>query len=85
MYRCSNGRFYGDVDLWERFESGEWSPCCWDEESGTEWVYATTDDLLTLTPVPPSEIPTGVTVTATEGGVRVESTPTPAGRPPTRR
>ncbi len=81
VYRCSDGQFYGDVDLWERLEGGEWSTCCWDEASGTEWVYSSDDELLSLTPVAPSDLPTGLTLTSTEAGVRVEPAPTKIAHP----
>lgn len=81
VYRCSNGQFYGDVGLWQRLESGEWSPCCWDQESGMEWVSAGDGELLSLTPVPESDLPPGLTATSTEAGVRVEPTSTKATPP----
>lgn len=85
VYWCSNGQYYGDVDLWERLEAGEWKPCAWDEDSGTEWVYTSTDDMLSLTPVSPSELPPGQTVTETSGGLRVETAKKQPSKPKTHR
>lgn len=51
IYVCSDGSYYTSTQLWEQFESGEWSPCCWDSETGQEWVRTAEDDLLLLTPV----------------------------------
>lgn len=51
VYRCSDGRQYTGVEIWERFESGAWTPCCWDTRTGCEWVGTRDDDLLTLWPV----------------------------------
>ena len=81
VYRCSNGRLYGDGDLWERFERGTWAPCCWDVDSGTEWVYTTDDELLTLSPIPDVELPPELTLVASNGGVHVESPQSNARRP----
>jgi hypothetical protein len=51
VYQCSDGRYYGDVDIWERLESGTWRPFCWDEETGEEWVISRDGELLALEPV----------------------------------
>jgi hypothetical protein len=50
VYRCTDGEEYTGADIWDRFESGEWRPCCWDVESGREWVCDRNDDLLMLWP-----------------------------------
>lgn len=49
-YECTDGRTYTDEQIWERLESGAWRTCCWDTETGTEWVVDDTDDLLCLVP-----------------------------------
>ena len=71
IYACSNGRYYGCVQLWERFEAGSWTPCCWDTESGQEWVYTATDELLCLTPVAPAAVPDRFEIERCEEGLRV--------------
>lgn len=70
-YKCSDGQFYGDVQLWERFERDEWSPFCW-EAGGREWVETSDGEILALTPVSPDALPAGMTVTAVRGGIVVE-------------
>ena len=71
IYACSNGRYYGCVQLWERFEADSWTPCCWDTESGREWVYTATDELLCLTPVAPAAVPDRFEIERCEEGLRV--------------
>lgn len=71
VYACSDGTYYGDVQLWNRLESGTWSPCCWDVESGQEWVTTADGDLLVLTPVSRTDLPEGATVERVAGGVVV--------------
>ncbi|SEO83229.1 hypothetical protein SAMN04487948_105378 [Halogranum amylolyticum] len=78
IYRGSDGRYYGDVDIWERFESGAWTPCVWDTESGVEWVETEDEELLSLVPL--SERPSSdPSVEQICGGLRVVS-----GRPENR-
>ncbi|WP_255195069.1 hypothetical protein [Halorarius litoreus] len=55
-YRGSDGRCYGDRDVWERLEQGEWSVCCWDEETGLEVVETDDNDLLFLVPKDRKEV-----------------------------
>ncbi|SFK82858.1 hypothetical protein SAMN04487950_1306 [Halogranum rubrum] len=57
VYRCSDGGYYGNADVWERFESGAWTPCCWDTESGAEWVETGEGELLALEPTSRSSLP----------------------------
>jgi hypothetical protein len=71
IYECSDGSYYGDVDIWERFESGVWAPCCWDEDSGTEWVETRSDELLVLTPVPLSSVPDHIQIERVATGLSV--------------
>jgi len=49
-YSGSDGRTYTDEQIWERLEAGAWRVCCWDTESGTEWVVDAREDLLCLVP-----------------------------------
>lgn len=49
-YWGSDGRRYDERDIWERLEGGEWTVCCWDEESGTEVVETDAGELLFLVP-----------------------------------
>ncbi|MFP8958503.1 hypothetical protein ACLI4Y_17455 [Natrialbaceae archaeon A-CW3] len=76
VYACTDGRYYGCTQLWERFESGTWTPCCWNAESGQEWVYTATGDLLCLTPVPPMAVPDRFEIERCEEGLRVTERPT---------
>lgn len=50
-YRCSNGTYYSDEEIWERLEAGVWSVCCWDGETGEEWMESDEGRLLHLAPV----------------------------------
>lgn len=81
IYHGSDGQYYGEVDVWERFESGEWSPVCWDERSGEEWVETTDGDLLALAPVPTTDSPEWLEVEITPVGARIRNLyphPTPS-------
>lgn len=60
VYEGSDGRYYTEVELWERLESETWVPFAWDPETGQEWVETPAGDLLALTPVPESELPDSV-------------------------
>lgn len=71
IYEGSNGRYYGDVDLWSRFEQGRWSPVCWDCESGTEWVETEREELLVLEPIPTSESPDWIRLNYMNAGVSI--------------
>lgn len=71
VYECSDGRYYTSSELWQQFERGDWQPCCWDADSGQEWVRASADALLLLTPVPRSSLPDAVRVVADDCGTRV--------------
>lgn len=51
IYRCSTGEFVSETEIWERFEDGSWTPYCWDEENGTEWVKTANGASLKLVPV----------------------------------
>lgn len=73
IYRGSDGQYYGDVDLWKRFEPGIWIPCCWDEESGTEWVETEAGDLLVLIPTSRATIPYQVQIEQVAAGLSVTS------------
>lgn len=50
VYVGSDGNYYGEVDVWERLEAGDWTPFAWDRESGVEWVETDDQQLLVLTP-----------------------------------
>lgn len=73
VYRCSDGRWYGDTQIWERFERGVWTPCCWDTDTGTEWVETVTGALLELRPISQQSLPADVTVTHVAAGIKVDS------------
>jgi hypothetical protein len=72
VYECSDGNYYGNADIWARFEAGEWTPVSWEEDSGTEWVETADGELLTLQPVPESDLPPHVDIEPAAGGVTVE-------------
>ena len=57
VYRCSDGRYYGDVDVWKQFESGDWTPSRWDEDTGREWVQTGDGELHTIAPVSRADLP----------------------------
>jgi hypothetical protein len=50
-YARSDGGYCTEIELWERLEAGEWTPCCWDPESGEEWVETDSGELIALVPV----------------------------------
>ena len=72
IYRSSTGEFWTGTEIWQRFESGEWTPCCWDSDSGVEWIETDAETLLCLTPISPSELPDDVTLERVSHGVVVE-------------
>lgn len=71
IYRCSDGGYYGDADIWKQFEAGNWVPFCWDEESGHEWVETRDDELLALEPISQPKLPVDTTVECVGGGFSV--------------
>mgnify|MGYP006272700461 FL=1 len=75
LYRGSDGCYYGDVDIWEQFESGSWTPCCWNTETGTEWVETSDGELLRLVPVSQRSSSAEPHVEHVRAGLRVVSRP----------
>jgi hypothetical protein len=75
LYRSSDGRYFGDADVWERFETGDWTPCCWDTETGEEWIETRDGDVLRLRPVPAHVVPDWVEVDRDADGVRTSGRP----------
>jgi len=73
VYRCSDGRYFGDVEIWERFESGAWTPFCWEETTGREWVETRNGELLFLVPVSERALPDSTQLARDNGGLRVHS------------
>lgn len=73
VYSGSDGDYYGDVDLWEQFESGVWTPFCWDTETGVEWVEVQGGEILTLTPISRSSLPKEISVEEVYGGLSIGS------------
>ena len=71
FYKCSDGCYYGDVEVWERLESGTWTASCWDTESGTEWMETEDDELLVLEPISRSDLPEEVSTERIAGGTSV--------------
>ncbi|SEP18577.1 hypothetical protein SAMN04487948_11953 [Halogranum amylolyticum] len=71
IYRGSDGEYYGDVDLWERFESGVWTPQCWNTETGREWVETQDDEVLCLTPIARRSVAEETHLERVCGGIRV--------------
>jgi hypothetical protein len=76
VYRCSDGHYYGDAEIWERLESGTWTPCCWDTASGTEWMETETGELLVLEPIARSALPDGMSTERVTAGTAVKPSPT---------
>jgi hypothetical protein len=76
LYRSSDGRYFGSADLWERLEAGDWTPCCWDEETGEEWVETRDGELLALQPISPQAVPDRVEISHDVDGVRITRRPT---------
>ncbi|SFK75599.1 hypothetical protein SAMN04487950_0934 [Halogranum rubrum] len=71
VYRCSDGRYYGDVDVWYHLESEAWTPCCWNSDSMTEWVETQEGELLVLVPIIHSSLPEQVQIEHTAAGTSV--------------
>ena len=69
LYAGSDGDYYGEVDIWERFEADRWVPFAWDPDSGAEWVETEDQELLELTPVTSGELPQNVAIVRTESGI----------------
>ena len=74
VFQTSEGVYIGDAEVWERFESGEWTTCCWDTETGREWVETQEGDLLLLIPVSQYALPANTTITDDPDGLRIHST-----------
>lgn len=81
VYRGSDGRFYGEVDLWEHLEAGRWRPLCWNADTGVEWVERADRSLLALTPVSRSRAPERVDVERTPRGLTVVARADPRPEP----
>ncbi|MFC4360450.1 hypothetical protein ACFO0N_21095 [Halobium salinum] len=73
VYRSSTGEFVTESQIWARFEAGDWTPCCWDTETGREWVGTTDDELLALSPVDDERLPAYVRLERSERGYVVHS------------
>ena len=71
IYECSDGGYYSDVQVWERLESEAWRVCCWEAETGREWVENEDGELLMLDPISRSELPSGVQIERASTGVLV--------------
>lgn len=71
LYQDSQGTYWSDVQVWEQFEADRWNPCCWDSESGQEWVETVDGELLALTPVAPADLPDDVQFSVVEEGLLV--------------
>lgn len=74
VYRCSDGRYVGEADLWERFESGRWKPFCWDQKTGREWVETTDKELLLLIPISRHALPEDRHIEIDADGARIRIT-----------
>lgn len=73
VYKCTDGCYYGDADVWAQFESGAWTPCCWDEETGKEWVETRQDQLLVLTPTSRHTVSEGTQIEHVADGLSVSA------------
>ncbi|MWG36298.1 hypothetical protein [Halomarina oriensis] len=73
IYRCSTGEYVSETQIWERFEDGSWTPYCWDDENGTEWVKTPSGRSLKLVPVASGMLPVGTSVVSRGQGVAVEA------------
>lgn len=67
FYRCSNGNFYSEEEIWERLEAGVWRPFCWDDQTGEEWMESADEQILYLDPVDGAEVPDDRTFEGIEG------------------
>ena len=75
IYQGSDGRFHGEADLWEAFEAGTWTPCCWDENTGKEWIETDDGTLLLLIPIPRRALPDGLHIQQDVDGLRITGKP----------
>lgn len=71
IYKSPDGRYFGDLDIWEQFESGAWTPVCWDEETGEEWVRTDHGEVLVLRPVSRDAVPDWAHVEHEGNGIRL--------------
>lgn len=86
LFRRSDSGYCSDVQLWQRFESGEWILPDYDWDSGGERMKTRGGEVIELSPVSRSELPDGVEVKPVEEGVvvideRGEDAPTVAANP----
>ena len=51
VYERSDGGCCTEGELWHRLEAETWTPCCWDPETGEEWVETESGELLRLVPI----------------------------------
>ncbi|ELZ82564.1 hypothetical protein C453_15803 [Haloferax elongans ATCC BAA-1513] len=51
-YSGSDGQYYSDTEIWERLEDGIWRVCCWNAETGEEWMETDAGELVHLAPAP---------------------------------
>ncbi len=77
VYQGSNGRYYTDLEVWERLEAEEWTPLAWDSASGDEWMSTPAGDVLHLKPIAPPDLPPTVTLEAVEDGYLARADPPP--------
>ena len=71
FFRTEGGRYLSTTERWWYLESGEWTPLRWEEATGKEWFETEDGDLVELTPVPESDLPSGTDVEETPYGVVV--------------
>lgn len=71
VYQSSEGEYFGDAEVWERFESGMWVPCCWNAETGKEWVKTQDGDLLLLIPISRHALPDWNSISHDADGIRI--------------
>jgi hypothetical protein len=71
LYAGSDGEYYSDLQIWEHLEAGEWTVCCWDPETGAEWVEDDRKRLVTLRPVAEEGLPGDVHIESVEQGTVV--------------
>lgn len=55
-YWGSDGRGYADHEVWEQLERGDWTVCCWDDQTGVEVVETDDEELLFLVPVDRTDV-----------------------------
>lgn len=85
LFEGSNGRYYTDWQVRERYRTGEWRLCIRQRSPNRRLVETGDGALLLLAPTDPDALPDGVEIRVTDGCARVVDTRRRASAPTHRR